>query len=287
MPVPVHMKIGIRVQGSRQTALSDVTPRAGNVGKHVYSHGNTLNQSDRETVGSRTRFKPQPEGYDEPVKEIMTGVYQLPNGFVNLYLILEPDGLTLVDTGQPKGGEKVVLEALAKLGRPPTDIKRILITHADPDHIGSVAALKAVTGAQVMIGRGDAPAMARGEAARPAKGVFIRLMIRLMIPKLTPQTADVLLEDELELPVLGGLKVVATPGHTSGHVAYFSPRDSILFAGDAMRVVGGTLNWSEGPFTLDYAQGLASVRKLEALQPKIVCCGHGDPVKGERLEFPQ
>ena len=74
------------------------------------------------------------------MNEVIHGVYQLPNSFVNLYLILEQHGLTLIDTGLQKSGAAVVLAALAQLGRQPSDLKRILITHADPDHIGSVAA---------------------------------------------------------------------------------------------------------------------------------------------------
>ena len=223
------------------------------------------------------------------MREVIPGVYQLPNSFVNLYLILEPDGATLIDTGLQKTGAAVVLSALEQLGRDSSDLKRILITHADPDHIGSVAALKAVSGATVMIGGGDAPAMARGEASRPINNAIVKFIFGLMMPKTVPvQIADVQLQDGAVIPeLLGGLQVVFSPGHTAGHIAFFSPRDNILFAGDAMRVGGGKLSWTRGPFTLDYAQGLASVRRLEALRPTTVCCGHGDPVKGENLEFPR
>jgi glyoxylase-like metal-dependent hydrolase (beta-lactamase superfamily II) len=222
------------------------------------------------------------------MREVIPGVYQLPNSFVNLYLILDSDGLTLVDTGLQKSGAAVVLAALEQLSRQPGDLKRILITHADPDHIGSVAALKTISGASVMIGRGDAPALARGEAARPPNNAVVKFVFGLMMPKSVPvQIADVQLEDGAVIPeVLGGLQVVFSPGHTAGHVAFFSPRERILFAGDAM-TGGRKLGWGRGPFTLDYAQGLASVRKLEALHPTTVCCGHGDPVQGEALEFPR
>lgn len=223
------------------------------------------------------------------MREVIPGVYQLPNGFVNLYLILEPDSATLIDTGLQKSGAALVLSALEQLGRKPSDLKRMLITHADPDHIGSVAALKTASGAAVMIGRGDAPAMARGVAARPPNSALVRLMFSLMLPKSVPvQIADVQLEDGAVIPeVLGGLQVIATPGHTAGHVAFYGPRDRILFAGDSMTVGGGKLRWSNGPFTLDYRQGFASVRRLEALHPTTVCCGHGHPVQGDDLEFPR
>lgn len=219
--------------------------------------------------------------------EVIAGVYQLPNSFVNLYLILEPAGLTLIDTGLQKSGAAVVLSALEQLGRKPSDLKRILITHADPDHIGSVKALKNASDATVMIGRGDSPAMARGEAARPPNNAIVGFVFGLMMPKSVPaQIADVQLEDGALIPeVLGGLQVVFSPGHTAGHVAFYSLRDQILFAGDAM-TGGRKLGWGRGPFTLDYALGLASIRKFEALHPTTVCCGHGNPVHGDNLEFP-
>ena len=178
------------------------------------------------------------------MREVITGVYQLPDNFVNLYLILEPNGVTLIDTGLQKSGAVVVLSALESLGQRATDLKRILITHADPDHIGSGAALKTASGATVMIGRGDAPAMANGVASRPINNAIVKFVFGLMMPKSVPvQIADVQLEDGAVIPeVLGGLQVVLSPGHTAGHVAFYSPRDRILFAGDSLRVIRIPLN---------------------------------------------
>lgn len=95
--------------------------------------------------------------------EIIPNVHQLNNRFVNLYLIVEPDGLTLVDTGLAKSGPKMVLEQIAKLGKQPGDLKRILITHADPDHTGGAAALKAKTGAKLYASRVEAKAIEAGK----------------------------------------------------------------------------------------------------------------------------
>ena len=61
-------------------------------------------------------------------------IRQLSNQFVNLYLIEEPEGLTLVDAGIAKSGPKLVLRTIAELGKHPTELRSILITHADPDH---------------------------------------------------------------------------------------------------------------------------------------------------------
>jgi glyoxylase-like metal-dependent hydrolase (beta-lactamase superfamily II) len=216
--------------------------------------------------------------------EIISGVHVLKNSFVNLYLILEPEGLTLIDTGMPKSGAKLVLETIQNLRRNPTDLKRILITHADPDHTGSVQALKAATGATVFASRHDGEKMAVGLPGRPGKGIA-GVLTKYLMPAATPQTADVFLEDGQELPVLRGLKAIFTPGHTPGHVSYFSHSQKILFAGDSLNTMGGKLQFMAGPFTDDFVQGQNSVRIEAALGAEIICCGHGVPLQGS-LKFP-
>jgi glyoxylase-like metal-dependent hydrolase (beta-lactamase superfamily II) len=216
--------------------------------------------------------------------EIISGVHVLKNSFVNLYLILEPEGLTLIDTGLPKSGAKLVLETIQNLGRKPTDLKRILITHADPDHTGSVHALKAATGATVFASPHDGEKMALGLLGRPGKGIA-GFMTKIFLAAPAPQAADMFLEDGQELPVLGGLKAIFTPGHTPGHVSYYSSSRQILFAGDSMNTMGKKLQFADGPFTGDFVQGQNSVRIQAALGAEIVCCGHGVPMQGN-LKFP-
>jgi glyoxylase-like metal-dependent hydrolase (beta-lactamase superfamily II) len=216
--------------------------------------------------------------------EIISGVHVLKNSFVNMYLILEPEGCTLIDTGMPKGGAKLVLETLQSLGRKPSDLKRILITHADVDHTGSVQALKAATGASVYASRHDGEKMALGLFGRPGKGIA-GFMTKIFLAAPAPQAADVFLEDGQELPVLGGLKAIFTPGHTPGHVSFFNSSQKILFAGDSLNTMGGKLQFSDGPFTDNFVQGQNSVRIEAALGAEIVCCGHGVPMRGS-LKFP-
>jgi glyoxylase-like metal-dependent hydrolase (beta-lactamase superfamily II) len=216
--------------------------------------------------------------------EIIAGVHVLKNSFVNLYLILEGDGLTLIDTGMPKSGAKLVLETLEKLGHKPNDLKRILITHADPDHTGSVQALKVATGANVYASPHDGEKMALGLPGRPGKGI-VGMLTKYLMPAATPQTADVFLEDGQELPVLGGLKAIFTPGHTPGHVSYFSSSKKILFAGDSLNTMGAKLQFAAGSFTYDFIAGQNSVKLQAALGAEVVCCGHGAPLK-ENLKFP-
>jgi glyoxylase-like metal-dependent hydrolase (beta-lactamase superfamily II) len=218
--------------------------------------------------------------------EVANGVYQIPNSFVNLYLILEADGLTLIDAGLAKSGPQVVLEAIAKLGREPKDLKRILFTHSDPDHTGGAAELKHVSGSSLQASAHEASMMAQGQPGRPPNNAFVRLMIGLMVPRIAAQTADVLLEDGQDIPVLGGLHVINTPGHTPGHLSFYSSGQKVLFAGDSMRCEKNELSFGPGPFTWNLEAGIESVRKQAKLEVDLVCCGHGPVVRGPGLVFP-
>lgn len=218
--------------------------------------------------------------------EVANGVYQIPNSFVNLYLIVEATGLTLIDAGLAKSGPKLALEAIAKLGHKPQDLKRILFTHSDPDHTGGAAELKQVSGSSLQASAHEASMMAQGLAGRPVNNPVIRLMLGLMVPRIPAQTADVILEDDQDIPVLGGLRVINTPGHTPGHVSFYSRSTKILFAGDSMRSEKDKLSFGAGPFTWNLETGIAAVRKQAKLEVDLVCCGHGPVVSGPRIVFP-
>jgi glyoxylase-like metal-dependent hydrolase (beta-lactamase superfamily II) len=217
--------------------------------------------------------------------EILPDIHQLKNSFVNLYLIIEDDGLTLIDSGLSRSGPKLVLETIQNLGRKPGDLKRILITHSDPDHTGGAAELKRVTGASILASQHEAEAMAQGIAGRPANNPVIGFMMNLMM-KIPPQRADDTLKNAQILPVLDGLQVIATPGHTPGHLSFYLPQRRVLFAGDSLMAMGGKLNFSDGPFTWNLERGKESVRAQSKLDVDAVCCGHGPVVRGPGIQFP-
>jgi glyoxylase-like metal-dependent hydrolase (beta-lactamase superfamily II) len=102
-----------------------------------------------------------------------------------------------------------------------------------------------------------------------------------------PARVDELLSDGQVLPVLGGLRVVETPGHTPGHVSFFAPAAGVLFVGDSLVAEATGLRGSTGMNTWDQAKADESVRKQAALGARLVCPGHGPVVPDAAGKFPQ
>jgi glyoxylase-like metal-dependent hydrolase (beta-lactamase superfamily II) len=220
--------------------------------------------------------------------EIVPNIHVIPSAIVNVFLIIDPDGLTLIDTGLP-GHAKKVLKYIAELGRKPTDLKRIIITHADADHVGALAELKAATGATVYASPIEARAIAEGRASRPLKPAGIqKVFMRLLSPwfRAKPAAVDELVNDGDELPVLGGLRVIETHGHTPGHISLYSPTTQVLFGGDSLGSGDDQLHTSRGMNTWDESQARMAMRIQAALGAQIVCVGHGPVVMNAQGKFP-
>ena len=220
--------------------------------------------------------------------EIAPNIHLIPSGIVNVYLIIEPDGLTLIDTGLA-GNFKNVLKYLAALGQQPANLKRIILTHSDGDHVGALAALKAATGARIYASPIEAQAIAAGQPSRElnVKGLPA-FLIKLAAPifKAPPAHVDELINDGEVLPILGGLRVVATIGHTPGHISLYAPAHKILFGGDSMVSEKTGLRVSRGINTWDEAKAKEAVKIQAALGAEIVCVGHGPVVRGASVKFP-
>jgi glyoxylase-like metal-dependent hydrolase (beta-lactamase superfamily II) len=220
--------------------------------------------------------------------EIIPNVHVIPSVIVNAYLIIDPDGLTLIDAGLAQNGKKI-LKYIADLGHSPPDLRRILITHSDGDHVGGLAALKAASGAPAYASPIEAEAIAAGRRSRELKlGGPARWLFALAAPwfNVKPVAVDETVTDGQELPVLGGLRVIETPGHTPGHISLFAPSAGILFPGDSLVSRGDQLYPSRGANTWDTAQALESVKKQAALGARIVCPAHGPVVKDAAGKFP-
>ncbi len=222
--------------------------------------------------------------------EIIPNVHLIPGIVANPYVIIDPDGLTLIDAGLP-GSDKKILNYLAGMGRAPSDLKRILITHADLDHVGGLAALKKKTGARIFSSQVEAEAMAAGHSSRPLKprNFFFKIIFSFsgVFYKAKQVHADEILADGQVLPLLAGLRVVETPGHTPGHLSFFSPASGVLFVGDSLVSRENGLRGSTGMNNWDQAKSDAAVRKQAALGATIVCPGHGAVVLDAAGKFPK
>lgn len=205
----------------------------------------------------------------------------------NCYLVHESDSFTLIDTTVP-GGARRIIDAAHGIAMEP--IARLLLTHAHGDHIGSLDALAEALGrAQVAIGAREArllpkkPAQDRaldpGEPQCKVKGSF---------PGAETKPTHLLSSDSGG-ELYGSLRVVATPGHTPGHLSFFDERDGTLYAGDALVTVGGEVHVAGfGPWyfplpamaTWHRPTALESARKLAELQIQRYAAGHGRMVAG-------
>jgi glyoxylase-like metal-dependent hydrolase (beta-lactamase superfamily II) len=224
-------------------------------------------------------------------KKIVEGLWVIPAGHVNTFL-LEPaegasDGCTLIDAGFPDRAEKI-MAAVRSLGKQPSDIHHIVLTHGHPDHIGSLAALQRATGARTYMHPLDAGIAESGTGFRsltPAPGLINTAMIKLLVRKvqnIEPTPIDGLVQDGAVLPFADGLRVIHTPGHCAGQIALLWPRHGgVLFAADAcMHLL--RLDWTIG--YEDIAEGGRSLQKLSTLDFEIACFGHGSPIVKEAAQ---
>jgi len=201
------------------------------------------------------------------------------NGIPKVYnpvLIWDDDDVALVDAGYPDQ-LPLFLETVEKLGIPFDRISRIIITHHDWDHIGSLAGIVDAAG-------GDVEVLAH-ELEQPyiqGDEVFVKNSQRGAATAAMPQLLPVarvrvtrLVVDGEELPISGGIVVIHVPGHTPGHICLYHKRSKTLLTGDALNVVDGQLLGPNPRYTHDLAEATASLKKLAQYDIRTVICYHG------------
>jgi glyoxylase-like metal-dependent hydrolase (beta-lactamase superfamily II) len=152
----------------------------------------------------------------------------------NAFLVDGEDGLTLVDVGW-SSAPAALLDVVAERDLKPAAIKRIVLTHAHPDHVQGAAELRRLTGARILIHHDDSEWLGIGRV--PAHGRFGALgRLADRIPKLhwTPFGADATLADGELIEGSGGLRVIHTPGHSPGHIALYHEPSRTALVGDAV-----------------------------------------------------
>jgi len=208
------------------------------------------------------------------------------SSLVNSYIVEEGGRLTVIDTGLP-GHWKELQKELVAMGRTPADIRAVILTHGDIDHVGFAERLRRDHGVPVWVHPLDA-SEARGETKKPPAprdamriGPMISFMVyamRLGGFRRHPLKEVMTFEPGATLDVPGSPRVIAMAGHTPGSVAYHFAGVDALFVGDAMTtrsVVTGKVGAALGPFTVDRAKTLESLAALDGVSAKWVLPGHG------------
>jgi glyoxylase-like metal-dependent hydrolase (beta-lactamase superfamily II) len=187
------------------------------------------------------------------------------------YLIEDPDGLTIIDGSLPNSTEKLISQIIVS-GHQISDVKRILLTHAHGDHVGALPALHAQSGAPIIASEIEKPyAEGKLPIARPASG------IKVPAQTIKGITIDRTVKDGDVIDTLGGLQVIATPGHSPGHISFWQPDCKILIAGDVLMHMFG-LRLPFAIATPDMPENVRSIKKIARLNPEFICFGHGEPL---------
>jgi glyoxylase-like metal-dependent hydrolase (beta-lactamase superfamily II) len=163
------------------------------------------------------------------------------------------------------------------------DLTRIVLTHHDIDHVGSLHALVQASGARVLAHEVEAPFIDGGERPRFAAPEVLerRPEMRAVVERLRPTPVDERLRDGARLDVAGGVRVIFTPGHTAGHICLYLERSRTLVTGDALTAGEGRLFGPNPSATPDMQSAASSVRKLAALDVAAIVCYHGGVVEDD------
>ena len=191
---------------------------------------------------------------------------------INCYIVAEADGsLTLVDTGLRRSRSRIQ-RAVEALGAELGDVRRIIVTHAHPDHAGSVAALAEASGATVLAHQADRAYIEEGRAAPSDERFLLGRLANVRPPRFGGVSGVQAVVDGEQLD--GGLTIIHLPGHTPGHIGVKHEASGTLMAADALFHIR---KLTESPRFLcnDAALARQSANRLAELEFETIAFGHG------------
>lgn len=227
-----------------------------------------------------------------PISAVMMGRMET----IYPVLIWDNDSVILVDTGYP-GQLPLIKEQVERAGLTLDKLSKIIITHGDIDHIGSLPdLLKAVPHKVEVLASEIEKPFIEGEK-RPLKitDESIEQAVKALPPEVPEQwrasfrkvleqppsaPVDTIIEDKLELPDCEGIIVISTPGHTPGHICLYHKASKTLIAADAMNILNDQLTLPTPELCTDPEQAKQSLRNLLAYDIKTVVCYHGGLLSG-------
>jgi glyoxylase-like metal-dependent hydrolase (beta-lactamase superfamily II) len=218
--------------------------------------------------------------------QIAKGLHRIGSDIVNSYLVVDGGGVTIIDAGLPRYW-KLLSSELARLGMTLDDVRALILTHGDSDHIGFAARLHHEKGIAAYLQPADAD-RARLEVKKPNSGWgpvkagplagFLWYSARQGGLRTHPVDGLQPAEDGQVIDVPGSPRIIHVPGHTPGSVAVHVPAVDALFIGDTMttrNVLTGATGPKPAPFTLAPEQALASLDRLGEVDATWVLPGHG------------
>lgn len=226
---------------------------------------------------------------DEPT-QLSDGVVRLGSSIVNWYLVADDSGVTMVDSGC-QGFAPQLDAGLELLGRSREDLRAIVLTHGDGDHVG-VAAKMQKDGDRTPIHLNPADRYLVEKHRKKNEDPMLPLLVRpgtwrlfahftrygaLNQPKIE-RTVDLAPSESLDVP--GQPRVIHTPGHTEGHMTFHFADHGALFVGDTI-CTWHPISGERGPqlmaFNVSSAEALESLARYEALDADLLLFGHGEP----------
>lgn len=199
------------------------------------------------------------------MKKLADDVWQLggfPRDTINIYVI----GDVLIDAGTPLDKGRVLKNIKGH------EITAHALTHAHFDHYGASHAVCEKLGIPMWCGAADVEAVESGKMVGPGGR---------MVPAAKGHPIAKALTEGDEV---AGFQVLDVPGHSPGHVAYWRESDRTLVCGDVMWGTnpfrpGGGLMEPFPFFSPDHKRNRESARRLAALEPALICFGHGTPLR--------
>lgn len=219
--------------------------------------------------------------------KLNASVHRIGNDIVAAYLVVTAEGVTVIDAGLPGLWHELLAE-LSAMGLTPDDIRGVILTHGDSDHVGFAERLRRDHGVPVFVHAGDAARAQGSEKPANAKQpmrpgpvlAFFGYALRKGGMRTTWLTEVVEVHGGETLDLPGSPQIIGLPGHSPGSIAVYVPVADAVFVGDGLttrHVLTGKTGPQPAPFTDEPEQAIASLRAIVGTGARWVLPGHGAP----------
>ena len=184
--------------------------------------------------------------------------------------------------GISRSGPKV-MAALASIGSGPSDVTRLMLTHAHPDHAGGAAYVAQQTGKELGIHEDDADFAREGVSPPRDQSFLLGRLLSRGKNGFPPVSVGETFTDGQVIPFAGGIQLVHTPGHSPGHVSLLHQDSGVLITGDAIFNVRG-LRWPITSFCTDFRMTKQTAGRLAELEYTTAAFTHGPELRDHPRE---